>query len=97
VTAPSWSNAGAQTGDKAANLCRLDLPVQSREQCARAEILPGKRAERTYGDCAGHRRAAALTLHIADNEPQAATGLLKRLVEITAHFFRQAVTDTFIG
>jgi hypothetical protein len=30
---PLWSNAGAQTGDKAAILCRLDLPVLSREQC----------------------------------------------------------------
>jgi hypothetical protein len=84
---PLWSNAGAQTCDKAAILCRLDLPVQSREQCARAEILAGKRAERTYGDGAGHRRAEVPTVHIADNDPQAATGLLKHLVEITATSF----------
>jgi hypothetical protein len=57
---------------------------------------PAKRAERTYDDRAGHRRAEALTVHIADNDPQAATGLLKHLVEITTHFLRRQVTDTFI-
>jgi hypothetical protein len=50
-----------------------------------------------YGDRAGHRRAEALTVHIADNDSQAATGLLKHLVEITAHSLRRQVTDTFIS
>jgi len=34
---------------------------------------------------------------IADNDPQAATGLLKHLVEITAHFLRRQVPDYWLS
>jgi hypothetical protein len=73
-------------------ICRFSRAINA---SGLAEILRGKRAERTYGDRAVIGHAETPTAHIADNDPQAATGLLKHLVEITARCFRRA-SDRYV-